>query len=106
VRPGIGGWRAEELKAGGPVKDPDDVEVREAFDIRQARLEDWLDLEQPLRVVLRAGPLGDLRGLGVGAGYVADGPNREGISVAPVSSRGVTELRNLRAWRKSGALQS
>ena len=49
------GRRAEELETFRTIEDPDDEEMREAFDVREAGFELRQDFENAIRLVLRAG---------------------------------------------------
>ena len=76
MRTGIGRRRPHQLVVRVPVEHPDDVEMREAFDIEQSCLELGVDLDRPLLVVLRTAPFRDLFGRGVAAADHADREKR------------------------------
>src|SRR5687767_12209676 len=68
----VGRWTGRQLAALGAVEYPDDVEVGEALDVRQACLQLRLKLDGAFRVVLRVEALRNGVRLGESAADDAD----------------------------------
>lgn len=64
---------AEQLEALGAVELPEDDEMREAFDVSEAGLELGQEVEDALGLVLCAEASGNVAGVSVRAGDMADG---------------------------------
>jgi hypothetical protein len=73
VRAVVDGRSAEQLIIFGAVEDPDDEQVREAFDVGEAEGELREDFEDAFGFVLGAGTFWDLLSVVVGTFYVSDG---------------------------------
>jgi hypothetical protein len=72
VRAVVDGRSAEQLESFGAVEDPEDEEVREAFDVSEAELEFREDCEDALSLVFGAGSFGDVFRFGVRSFGVSD----------------------------------
>ncbi len=93
VRTIVGGWSAEQVEALGAVELPEDDQMREAFNVSESGLKLREDVEDALGLVLWAEAFGNLAGVFVGTGDIADGlrgkhmrstPQRCGGSGPPV----------------------
>jgi hypothetical protein len=77
VRAVIDGRSTEQFESFGAVEDPDNEEVREAFDVGEAVCELREDFEEAFSFVLGAWTFGDLLGVVVWTFYVSDGLGRK-----------------------------
>jgi hypothetical protein len=73
----IDGRSAEQLIIFGAVEDPDDEQVREAFDVGEAEGELREDFEEAFGIVPGAWTFGDLLGVVVWTFYMSDGLGRK-----------------------------
>jgi len=69
----IAGRTSEQVESFGAIEEPDDEEVREAFDVGEPGFELRQDFEHTFGLVLRSQSLGNLSGLLVGTSHT---PNR------------------------------
>jgi hypothetical protein len=72
VRKRVDGRSADEIVSLGAVEEPENEEMREAFDVSKASFELRQDFEDAFGIVLRVQSLGNLFGVGVGSFGVSD----------------------------------
>ena len=72
VRAVVDGRSAEQLESFGAVEDPENEEVREAFDVSETGLEFRKDFEDTLGLMFGAGSFGDVFRFGVRSLGVSD----------------------------------
>jgi hypothetical protein len=72
VRAIVDGRSAEQFESLGAVELPEDDEMGEAFDVGEAELKLWLDVENALGLMFYSETFGDVFGVCVGAAYEAD----------------------------------